>query len=224
MSVFDNDASTYDQWYTTPMGRHVDYVETSCALGLLQPFSGMKILDAGCGTGNFSLKLARIGCRVTGIDVSEKMLAFAEQKAREEKLDVDFRIMDVCSLSFGDETFDAVTSMAAFEFLNDPELAMEEMFRILKKNGALLIGTINKESPWGELYRALAKKDGNVFRHARLKTEEDLRKFTPSSLVAVEECLFAPPDAKEDDLSREKEIEFSDNGRGGFLCALWKKS
>ena len=224
MSVFDNDASTYDQWYETPMGRHVDDVETRCALALLQPFSGMKILDVGCGTGNFSLKLARMGCRVTGIDVSETMLAFAEQKAREEKLDVDFLIMDVCSLSFGDETFDAVTSMAAFEFLNDPELAMKEMFRVLKRNGALLIGTINRESPWGELYLSLAKKEDSVFRHARLKTEEDLRKFKSSSLVAVKECLFTPPDAKEDDLSREKENEFSHNGRGGFLCALWKKS
>lgn len=37
MSVFDNDASTYDQRYTTPMGRHADDVETSCAFALLQP-------------------------------------------------------------------------------------------------------------------------------------------------------------------------------------------
>ena len=37
MSVFDNDASTYDQWYENPMGRHADDVETSCAFALLQP-------------------------------------------------------------------------------------------------------------------------------------------------------------------------------------------
>lgn len=86
MSVFDKDSSTYDQWYSTPLGKHADEAETRCALELLKPTAGMRILDAGCGTGNFSLGLARLGCSVTGIDISEKMLAFAREKAQREQL------------------------------------------------------------------------------------------------------------------------------------------
>ncbi len=47
-------------------GRHVDEVETGCGLGLLAPSPGMKILDAGCGTENLNLMLARMECSVTG--------------------------------------------------------------------------------------------------------------------------------------------------------------
>ena len=39
----------------------------------MKPEKGMRILDVGCGTGNFSIKLAKMGLDVTGIDVSEKM-------------------------------------------------------------------------------------------------------------------------------------------------------
>ncbi|MDD2518149.1 MAG: methyltransferase domain-containing protein, partial [Synergistales bacterium] len=84
MAVFDDQAKKYDQWYMTSLGRHVDETETRCALELLRPGPGMKVLDVGCGTGNFSIKLVRLGCDVLGIDISREMLAVAGEKARME--------------------------------------------------------------------------------------------------------------------------------------------
>ena len=149
MSVFDDHAKSYDGWYTTPIGKRVDEIETRCAFGLLEPRSGMKVLDAGCGTGNFSLKLARLGCAVTGVDLSCEMLAIAIEKARAENLEVEFLPMDVKALEFVDGAFDAVISMAVLEFIENPLDAAEEMYRVVKRGGRLVIGTINRLSPWG---------------------------------------------------------------------------
>jgi len=88
MEIFDGIAKNYDGWYTTKMGNFVDEIETKLALNMFSPRRGMKVLDVGCGTGNFSTKLARFGCRVTGIDVSENMLKIARHKAKEEKVDI----------------------------------------------------------------------------------------------------------------------------------------
>lgn len=223
MSIFDRSAETYDHWYTTPLGKHVDETETRCAFELLRPIRGMRILDAGCGTGNFSLKLARLGCRATGVDVSKKMLVLADEKARRENLPAEFFTMNVCDLAFEDECFDAVISITAFEFIEAKEQAMKELLRTLKTGGRLLVGTINRESAWGELYRTLGEKESNVFRHAHLMSVEELRLLEPAHFVTAKECLFVPPNAADGDLCEEREKELGRDGRGGFLCALWKK-
>ena len=176
---------------------------------LFQPKPGMHVLDAGCGTGNFSIKLAQAGCRVTGIDISEEMLKIAKQKAQKMNLDIDFRVMDIYHLQFEDETFDAVFSMAAFEFIEKPQEAYQEMYRVLKRNGQLLIGTIHKESHWGRLYLSEAFQKESVFRHARFKTLEELKNLDLEHLVGSGECLFLPTDIPEEEIHWEKEKEFS---------------
>ena len=71
MAIFDQYAPQYDTWYDNKKGSFVDKVETELAFRLLKVEEGMKVLDCGCGTGNLSAKLAKLGCRVTGIDMSE---------------------------------------------------------------------------------------------------------------------------------------------------------
>ncbi|MFA5621495.1 MAG: methyltransferase domain-containing protein [Thermovirgaceae bacterium] len=223
MSVFDDHARSYDQWYTTPLGRHVDEVETRCAFDLLKPRKGMKVLDAGCGTGNFSLKMAKLGCDVTGVDLSERMLILAAEKARSEGIRADFLAMDVNALEFTDGTFDAVISMAVLEFVDNPFDAAEEMYRVLKRGGKLVIGTINRLSPWGELYTEIGRKVGSVYHHAKFLGMEEMRQFKPGNLVSLSECLFTRPDTNEEDIRPGEELFPAVPGKGGFLCAMWKK-
>lgn len=223
MSVFDSEAPAYDSWFESPLGRHADEVETKCAIGLLKPSPGMKILDAGCGTGNFSLKLARMGCPVTGADISEKMLAVAREKAATEGLAANFLVMDAAALEFPDGSFDAAVSMAAFEFISDREKALKEMLRVVKRGGVALVGTINRDSSWGEMYAEAAKLENSVFRHARLMTASELANIGPREPEEVRECLFTPPGAGEGELGEEGERKYYQKGRGGFICALWRK-
>ncbi len=223
MAVFDKGASNYDRWYESKLGAFVDKVETKLAFSLFDPAPGMKILDVGCGTGNFSIKLAEKGCKVAGIDISKKMLDEARKKADEKNPGIEFYNMNVYSMNFPDESFDGVVSMAAFEFMSKPEKAYDEMYRILKPNGYLLIGTINRESKWGKFYTSKQTNEDSVFKHACLKSLDDLKSLNSTEIISSGECLFIPPDAEKNNINMEFEKELSHSERGGFICVLWKK-
>lgn len=224
MAIFDGEANNYDQWYNTRIGQYADRIETDCAFNLFQVKPGMRILDAGCGTGIFSIKLARKGAIVTGIDISEKMLVIARKRALQEKLGIAFKQMDSLNLKFPDHFFDGVLSMATIEFIPDPQQMMDEMFRVCRTGGLILVGTINRESDWGRLYQNPEfQKNVPVFKYAHFKSPADLSKLRKESLIAVQECLFIPPDTPDSEISLKKEREWSSLNRGGFFCVLWKK-
>lgn len=223
MSIFDAEAKNYDKWYETPAGRFVDETETALAFGMFKPASGAHILDAGCGTGNFSLKLAKMGLKVTGVDFSEGMLKQAEKKMLEAKLPIEFEKGDLYRLNYEDESFDAVISMAAFEFLKEPQKAFKELMRVVKKGGRILIGTINRDSSWGELYQSEEFREHTVFRHAAFKTMDEMEALEPDCVLEKGYCLFVPPGAPETSFCREMEDKLSKTERGGYLCLLWKK-
>lgn len=223
MAVFDRKADDYDRWYESKLGRFVDRVETELAFSLFKPAFGMRILDVGCGTGNFSIKLAEKGCKVVGIDISEEMLKRAREKAKERNLDIEFYNTDVYNINFSDESFDGVFSMAAFEFIKEPQKAYDEMYRILKRNERLLIGTINRESKWGEFYVLKSLKEGSIFKYADFKSMSDLKSLNGKEIINSGECLFIPPDVEKNNISMELEKELSYSENGGFICVLWKK-
>ena len=217
-------AERYDAWYVEKLGNFVDQVETEAALELFSPRSGMTLLDAGCGTGNFSLKLARQGCHVLGVDISPDMLSIARHKAEQEQLSIEFLEMDLYDLHFADHSFDGVFTMAAWEFIKDEERAFAEMYRVLKPGGKLLLGTINLDSPWGSLYLDIARQDeSSVFRCAHFKTMDDLRKLKPGELLDTRECLFIPPDAPGDMINLASEEQRKGREKPGFILAVWEK-
>ena len=221
--AFDDIAHTYDEWYQTPLGRFVDKIETDLLFDLFKIAEGDLIIDAGCGTGNFSLKLACKGARVVGVDISLRMLTIAREKAACEGLDVDFVEMDLHRLGFPDDTFDGAVSVTTFEFLMDPNKAFSELMRVLKPGGQLLIGTINRESPWGELYMRQAERPDSIYRHARFMTLEELINLDKDRLERTGECLFIRPDCSLEEINVETEKLCRAEGKGGFIAALWKK-
>ena len=224
MSIFDESAKLYDSWYETKLGKFVDDVETRCAFGLLDLKAGAKILEIGCGSGNFSVKLARMGYEVIAIDSSIGMLNLAKNKAKKNLVSIDFKRMNATKLLFENESFDAVFSMAAFEFISDSNKAMDEMMKILKPGGEIIIGTIHSDSKWGEFYNSDEMKKNSVFKYAKLKSMDEMKMFYPHKLVEKRECLFIAPDSKEKDIDDKNEKEMEKNGeKGGFICLKWIK-
>ncbi len=93
------------------------------------------VLDVACGTGDMAVSLVERGCTVTGVDISEEMLAIARQKAPM----VTFMIVDAEHLPFPDASFDAVTCAFGVRNFVHLEQGLSEMLRVLKPGGQLVI-------------------------------------------------------------------------------------
>lgn len=226
MADFDQKAPEYDDWYCTQKGALVDTLETECAFSLFQPSEGMTVLDAGCGTGNFSMKMARLGAVVEGVDLSVPMIGYAKEKAAasEYSMQLTFHVGDLYALDFPDEHFDAVLSMAAFEFIHDDQKALDEFMRVVKPGGYVLIGTITGNSDWGIEYISHMPREDSVFHHACFKTADQMRALLPEQLVASAESVFLPFATADREATRELDDAYRAKGAvGAFVCLLWQK-
>jgi len=105
---------------------------------------GQKVLDIGCGTGALTIRAARKGARVKGIDVNPQMLEMAHRRAREANLAQNIELCEMGVAELGSEeseSYDAVMSGLCFSELTENELhyTLKEAKRILKPEGLLLI-------------------------------------------------------------------------------------
>lgn len=102
---------------------------------------GDRVLDAGCGPGYDAIRMAALVGRtgtVTGIDLSERMIAIAEAKAKCTGLPVSFQTGDVRKLPFPDASFDKIRIERTLQILENPGQILDEMIRVLRPGGRLL--------------------------------------------------------------------------------------
>lgn len=223
--VFDYKASDYDDWYKRPLGALVDRVEKEPVYAYLEPKAGEHVLDVGCGTGNFSLELARLGVKVTGIDISEPMLAKARCKTVKADMDIEFLKGDALKIPFRDNTFDKVVSVAALEFASDLKAALAECHRVLKPGGRMVIGLIGGNSLWSRYYEArAARKPDSLFKHARFYTLPELLAAMPGKSITGKAVLFFGPDFDGTKVNEALNIEAAaareERIDGGFITAV----
>ncbi|MFI5131027.1 MAG: methyltransferase domain-containing protein [Chitinophagales bacterium] len=101
-----------------------------------------KVLDAGCGVGGSSIFLAsQIGCKVTGITLSERQMEQALSNAKKKNISglVDFKVMNYCNTSFADESFDVIWGCESICYAEDKNKFIKESFRLLKPGGRLVV-------------------------------------------------------------------------------------
>jgi demethylmenaquinone methyltransferase/2-methoxy-6-polyprenyl-1,4-benzoquinol methylase len=98
--------------------------------------SGDRVLDAACGTGDLAIADLNAGAgKVTGLDFSEKML----ERARAKHASIEWVQGDMLALPFADETFDAATVGFGVRNVENLELGLRELRRVLRPGGRLAI-------------------------------------------------------------------------------------
>ncbi len=97
-----------------------------------------EVLVVGCGIGVSCAYIAKKhGCRVVGVDISEKMIAWSHKRAHEERVEskVEFRVADVLDLPFEKDRFDAVLVESVIAFVDDKARAIRECARVTRPGG-----------------------------------------------------------------------------------------
>jgi SAM-dependent methyltransferase len=111
----------------------------------------LKILDAGCGTGEVSAKLIDLGHEVWGLDFAEPMIRHVRARFPSDR----FWIGDIEHMPFADDTFDAVVCLGVVEYLDSDEQALREIWRVLKPGGRAVVSTPSAISPLHHMDRML---------------------------------------------------------------------
>jgi SAM-dependent methyltransferase len=117
---------------------------TPCAAKLIA-WAGVRaedrVLDVACGTGVVSVTAARLGARVTGLDLTPELLDRAVQNAEIAGVQIEWREGDAEQLPFADASYDVVLSQFGHIFAPRPEVAIDEMLRVLKPGGTIGFST-----------------------------------------------------------------------------------
>jgi ubiquinone/menaquinone biosynthesis C-methylase UbiE len=107
---------------------------------------GKSVLDAGCGTGIFSIIFANNGAQhVTGIDISEGSLQTASDLKKKFGLpNAAFQKQDMLALPFPESSFDIVWAWGTVHHTTDPFKAINELIRVLKPSGSILLAVYKR--------------------------------------------------------------------------------
>lgn len=186
----------YRAWRNSELGRLTDCIEEDLIVALVGPVCGTMLLDVGCGDAVLSVRLAAAGAEVTGVDTDPRMLAAARERARNSGEAIAFVQANVLSLPFPDSSFDTVVAVAVLCFIEDIERAVEEMARVLRPGGRLVLGELGRYSLWAAKRRVAGWFGSKIWRKAIFRTAGELRQCaTASGLEAAEVrgAIYYPP-------------------------------
>jgi SAM-dependent methyltransferase len=136
-------------------------VVTTIAAASLVNFSrvncGQSMLDVGCGTGVVAITAARLGANVSGIDLSSVLLEHALANISIADVNVTLKEGDVEDLPYPDHSFDTVLSQFGHMFAPRPQVAIQEMLRVLKPGGTIAFSTWPPDLYVGRLFNLVGQ-------------------------------------------------------------------
>jgi demethylmenaquinone methyltransferase / 2-methoxy-6-polyprenyl-1,4-benzoquinol methylase len=151
-TLFDALAPRYDLINDLQsLGLHHRWKNLLARMAEVKP--GQKALDLCCGTGDIAFALHRAGAEVVGLDFSPAMLAVARERAQKlpptpEAPPLEFRTGDVLQIPYGPSSFDIVSIGYGLRNLESWERGLEEMVRVARPGGRLLVLDFGKPDNW----------------------------------------------------------------------------
>lgn len=131
---------------------------------------------------------------------------------------------DMCSLPFEDDCFDKTLSITALEFIADAQPAFDELFRITRTGGLIVVATLNSLSPWADRRKSVAcEKQDSVFNHACFRSPDVLRRLAPVA-GQIRTAIHFEKDMDVDE-ARLVELEGArrESESGAFVIGRWQK-
>ncbi|HEX7258235.1 MAG TPA: methyltransferase domain-containing protein [Nitrososphaeraceae archaeon] len=130
----------------TKLSEHSNQYGLELMLELAKPQKGDTVLDVACGPGIVACELAKFVSHVTGIDITPAMIEQAKQMQNERKLNnITLKIGDILTLPFNDSSFSLVITRYSFHHLLYPLKALDEMIRVCKPDGRIVIIDVTPE-------------------------------------------------------------------------------
>ena len=173
IAYYHRNAADYDKEYDVPFFKEIYDRLTWRYIEPFLPRTGV-VLDAGGGTGKWSIPIAKKGLKVILFDISQEMLNVASAKAKESRLQdrVSFRQGDICNVPFGDNSFDFVLAEGdPISYCSDPDLGVKELGRVLKPNCYLSAGA---DSYYYTLSRMLNQPEIDFDKFEKVRREKRL--------------------------------------------------
>jgi ubiquinone/menaquinone biosynthesis C-methylase UbiE len=100
------------------------------------------LLEIATGTGIIAIKLNDFISKITAIDIAPEMIKIAKEKCIQKSIhSIDFMVGDCCNLQFPDKWFDTIIASNVLHLLFEPGLALQEMKKVLRDNGQMIIPT-----------------------------------------------------------------------------------
>lgn len=160
---------------------YLNSFEQGKLLPLLGDVTGKKVLDVGAGTGRIAVQLSKLGAAVTALDISEEMLKVLAKK--------DTHILTVLhdaeDLPFDKDTFDSVVANFLVVHLKNPERFLDEVYRVLKPGGLLVVTNINQKDP-----PVVKTRAGEIIIESYYHRPEKIRLLLESLAFGIEEEIF----------------------------------
>lgn len=174
----------------------------------LAPAAGERLLDLGCGTGNAAILAAKRGAKVVAIDPAARLVDVTAARAKSEGLDIDAKVGDAGAIPSGDASVDALVSIFAVIFAPDAARATDEMVRVVRPGGRIVITTW---LPTGPIAAA-----GNILRAAMAPADAPSPPPPPWGDESAVRALFESRGASVELI--KKTIHFESTSAGGWFA------
>jgi ubiquinone/menaquinone biosynthesis C-methylase UbiE len=195
--LFDAEAARYDAAYDRPGRAGAALRSRLATVGELLGTGPGRVLDAGMGAGRLAAELEQSGWQVSGVDLSQEMLA----RARTRLPHAGTRLVkaSIEHLPFQAESFDAVVATGVLEYSTDLESAVNEVTRVLAGGGRAVVSFPNYRSVGGVWRRrlvnpvlriVLGNRASRVPR--RLLTREEFEGMLEKAGLEIEAVAFVP--------------------------------